>query len=315
MIPDSQVTDDARAAAQGGRAVVYEHLVFPDDDEWARLVAEDEARRAAERAARGEEPIAPEEEAASEEPEVSGEEPAAEPETEGGEGDGAEEPQDSGDPFARYRVNPLQASGRAGFVSGETRRKRGLFDPMAREISEERVPVPTREIVCYACGRKSQIPDAALSAHCVHCRTHLNTADIELRPASRRLTIRTLGNVTLPSHVDLSHLSIVCRDMQMSGRGSGRIRCCGTLTLRGEARAEGQVQADALVVPSGARVEISPGATAERAEIEGRLVGRLHVRGTIHIAKGGVLEGDCYAEVLHMEPGGRHIGHWIQTLS
>ena len=137
---------------------------------------------------------------------------------------------------AEYHTQPLVVPVVSGYVPVEERRRHGVFAPLPPDAREERVPVPTREVVCYECGRRSQIPAAALSAHCVHCRAHLNTANIELKPGTSRLTVRTLGDVTLPAGVVLSHLSIICRHLTIAGRASGSLRCSGTLTLRGEAR-------------------------------------------------------------------------------
>ena len=209
---------------------------------------------------------------------------------------------------AGYRTTPLESPTVSGLLPEEERRRRGYFRSVAPGEREERVPVPTREVVCYECGKRSCIPVAALSAHCVHCHTHLNTADITLKPGSRRLTLRTLGDVTLPAHVELSHLSITCRNLTVSGKGEGTLRCTGVLTLRGNARLEGQVQAGTLRVPLGAKATVEPGLSATEGEIEGQLTGRVHVKDLLHIRKSGRLLGACQAPHLIIEPGGQHVG-------
>ena len=214
-----------------------------------------------------------------------------------------------------YHTQPLVVPVVSGYVPVEERRRGGVFAPLPPDDREERVPVPMREVVCYECGKSSQIPAAALSAHCVHCRSHLNTADIELKPGTLRLTVRTLGDVFLPAGVELSHLSVICRHMSIAGRASGTLRCTGTLTLRGSARVEGQVQAGCLVVAAGAQAEVSPSVAAESAEVAGQITGRLHVSGGIHIGREGALLGDCRAAQLTFDPGGRHSGRWVRTVS
>lgn len=209
---------------------------------------------------------------------------------------------------AGYQVTPLESPTVSGLLGEADRRLHGVYALPPRDAREERVAVPTREVVCYECGKRSRIPIAALSAHCVHCRTHLNTADMTLKPGSRRLTIRTLGDVTLPAHVELSHLSITCRNMIVAGRGEGSIQCSGTLTLRGTAQLVGQVQAGVVHVAPGARAEVQPGLSAEEALVEGRLVSRLHVRETLSIGKSGLLVGDCSAAHVEISPGGKHEG-------
>lgn len=216
---------------------------------------------------------------------------------------------------AGYSATPIEASTVSGLLPEKERKPRGIYALPPRDAREERVAVPTREVVCYECGKRSRIPIAALSAHCVHCRAHLNTADFTLKPGSRRLMIRTLGDVTLPAHVELSHLSIMCRNLTVSGKGEGVFHCTGTLAMRGSARLVGQVQAGVLQVSPGARVEVDPGASADMVELEGRFAGRLTVRGELRIGKNGWLAGDCLTEQLQILPGGRHEGSWIRGMS
>ncbi|MCH5284383.1 MAG: polymer-forming cytoskeletal protein [Akkermansiaceae bacterium] len=214
---------------------------------------------------------------------------------------------------AKYHTEPLVVPVVSCFIPVRDRAPRGIFSPLPPGAREDRVAVPTREIVCYECGQRSHIPEAALSAHCVHCRAHLSTAHVELKPGTRRLTVRTLGDVSLPAGVELSHLSIICRHLSIAGKGSGTLRCSGTLTLRGEAVVEGAVQAGSIIVTPGARVRLSPSAVAAQAEVEGYLTGCLQVAGEIRIGRGGVLEGDCRARQLIVEPGGRHAGVWVRS--
>lgn len=215
--------------------------------------------------------------------------------------------------FPRFHTKPLVVPVVSGYLPEGARGRRGLFAPPAPSAREERVPVPTREVVCYECGRRSNIPTAALSAHCVHCRAHLNTADMVLKPGSRRLNIRTLGDVTVPAHVELSQLSIMCRNLTVSGKAAGSLHCTGELTLRGQAVIEGQALAASLLVAAGARAACSPSISVETALVEGQLEGRVHAGGSVHIARMGLLRGDCRAEHVSIEPGGRHEGMWIRT--
>ena len=215
---------------------------------------------------------------------------------------------------AGYFTQPIESPTVSGWLPPEERKQRhgGAFGLMPVGRREERVEVPTREVVCYECGKSSRIPVAALSAHCVHCRCHLNTADIVLKPGSRRLTLRTLGDVSIPAHVELSQLRITCRNLTVSGKGEGHMQCSGTLTLRGSAKLAGQVQADELRVSSGAQATAEQSITVEEAVLEGVLRGSLTVNGLLRIARGGRLVGDCRAERLCIEPGGAHEGHWLR---
>lgn len=213
---------------------------------------------------------------------------------------------------SQYITEPLVVPVVSGYLPEGERGRRGIFAPSAPGAREERVPVPTRDVVCYECGKHSRIPVAALSAHCVHCRAHLNTADVELKPGSRRLTIRTLGDVRVPAQVELSHLTVQCRNLIVSGKAAGSMKCTGALVLRGHAVVEGQLQAMVVEVAAGARVRCVPSVAAETAQVDGALTGSLFCSGSVHIGRGGVLRGDCRAEHLSMDPGGRHEGSFTR---
>lgn len=162
-----------------------------------------------------------------------------------------------------------------------------------------------RTVTCYECGMECQVPAAALSANCIHCHSHLNMADVEIRPGSRRLTIRTLGNVHVPPNTVLSNLSVVCHNMEVNGRVSGSFRCTGELSFNASTRVDGAISAERLVVDKGAEVELVAGAAAEKADIYGRLVGRLQCKELLHIYRGGSYEGVCKAADVVVDPGGR----------
>lgn len=208
-----------------------------------------------------------------------------------------------------YKTEPLIVPSVSGLLpEGERNRRVALT---AFESREKKVQVPSREVVCYECGRKSQVPAAALSANCIHCHAHLNMTDVELKAGSRRLTVRTLGNVTVVADAVLSHLSIVCNHLHLEGRASGSFRCSGTLRIQTGTRIEGTVQADHLLVSRGISVILTRGATLRNASIAGRVSGRIEARGCVRIERGGELCGDCCAADLQVEPGGTHLGNWI----
>lgn len=208
-----------------------------------------------------------------------------------------------------YKTEPFIVPSISGLLpEGERNRRVALT---AFDARERKVQVPTREVLCYECGRRSHVPSAALSANCIHCHAHLNMTDVELRPGSRRLTVRTLGDVTVLPDAVLSHLSIVCRNLNLEGKASGSFRCTGTLTIANGTRIEGSVQAGDLVVNRGVNAILTQGASLKNASIAGRVAGRVVASGRVRIERGGELCGDCYAAELQVEPGGSHLGRWI----
>lgn len=202
-----------------------------------------------------------------------------------------------------FRTEPLIVPTVSGLLpEGERDRRAALtsFRP-----DDTRVQVPMRDVVCYECGRTCQVPSAALSANCIHCHAHLNMADVEIRPGSRRLTVRTLGNVRVLPGTVLSNLSIVCNNMVVDGRVSGTFRCSGSLSFNASAVVDGSISAGKLVVDKAAEVELLVGAAAETVELYGSLKGRLQCKGELHVYRGGAYEGVCKAADVVVDPGGR----------
>lgn len=201
-----------------------------------------------------------------------------------------------------FRTEPLIVSTVSGLLPEGERDRRATLTSF--HADESKVQVPMREVVCYECGRECQVPSAALSANCIHCHAHLNMADVEIRPGSRRLTVRTLGNVHVPAGTVLSNLSVTCRDMVVDGRVSGSFRCSGELSFNASAVVDGSISAGKLVVDKGAEVELLVGAAAEEVDLYGRLKGRLQCKGVMHVYRGGAYEGVCKAADVVVDPGG-----------
>ena len=202
-----------------------------------------------------------------------------------------------------FRTEPLIVSTVSGLLPAGERDRRVALTSFRSD--ESRVQVPMREVVCYECGQTCQVPSAALSANCIHCHTHLNMADVEIRPGSRRLTVRTLGNVRVPSGTVPSHLNVVCRDMEVNGRVSGSFRCSGTLSFNASTVVDGSISAGKLVVDKGVEIELTVGAVAEEVALYGSLKGRLQCKGKLHVHRGGAYEGVCKAADVVVAPGGR----------
>lgn len=201
-----------------------------------------------------------------------------------------------------FRTEPLIVPTVSGLLPAGERDRRVALTSFHSD--ESRSQVPMREVVCYECGQTCSVPSAALSANCIHCHAHLNMADVEIRPGSRRLTVRTLGNVHVPSGTVLSNLSVVCHNMEVDGRVSGSFRCSGTLSFNASTVVDGSISAGKLVVDKGAEIELTVGAAAEEVEIYGRLKGRLQCKGVLHVYRGGSYEGLCKAADVVVDPGG-----------
>ena len=203
-----------------------------------------------------------------------------------------------------FRTEPLIVSTVSGLLPEGERDRRAALTSFRTD--ESLVMVPMRDVVCYECGQSCHVPSAALSSNCIHCHAHLNMADVEIRPGSRRLTVRTLGNVHVLPGTVLSGLSIVCNNMEVDGRVSGSFRCMGTLSFNVSSVVEGSISAGKLVVNKGAEVELMVGAVAESVGLYGSLKGRLQCKGELHVYRGGAYTGVCKAAEVVVAPGGRY---------
>lgn len=207
-----------------------------------------------------------------------------------------------------YRTETLNVPVVSGLLPESERNRRVALTSFVPR--SEKPQLPKREVTCYECGRQSQVPLAALSANCVHCHAHLKMTDVDLKPGAQRLTVRTLGNVTVLADAVLSQLSVVCNNCTLNGRGSGAYRCSGTLRVSCNNRIDGSVQAKRMLVDKSTDVVLTQGVTTDELEVYGRLTGRIVANKGIVIHRGGELYGDCYAPNLIVEEGGVHRGQW-----
>lgn len=209
-----------------------------------------------------------------------------------------------------YKTEPLVVPEHSGLLPESERNRRVALTSFTLSRPAE---VPLREVVCYECGARCEVPQAALSAKCSHCQSHLKMTDVELKPGARRLTVRTLGNVTIQSGAVLSGISIVCRNCYLNGRGSGVIRCSGKLQVSCHNRMEGAVEAGCLEVDRAVDLVLAQGASVDELNVCGRVTGRIVAARKIVIRRGGELYGNCYSPELVVEPGGMHRGEWRQS--
>ena len=199
-----------------------------------------------------------------------------------------------------FRPEPLVASSVSGLLpEGERDRRVALTSFHSKEKESH---IPMREVVCYECGKYCKVPAAALSANCLHCHAHLNMADEEIRPGTERLTIRTLGDVTVSPETTLSRLSVVCRNMEINGRVSGSFRCTRALVVSESVMIE-NLQAGRLVVARGTEVTLAKPAQVGAANIYGKLTGVLRSDGVVKIYDTGEVTGLIFAADVVMEPG------------
>ncbi len=204
-----------------------------------------------------------------------------------------------------YKTEPLNVPYVSGLLPEGERNRRVALTSFRSSGAQGRIP--TREVECYECGKRSHVPASAQTAACVHCHATLNMAEVELNADSRNLTVRTLGNVMVAPGAVLSRLSIVCRSMTVYGRVSGNIRCTQELCFRESSRVEGELRARRLVIARSAEVVMPEGVSVREALVEGKLAADVRAAGVIRIGREGVLRGRCEAADVVVEPGGQYI--------
>lgn len=191
---------------------------------------------------------------------------------------------------------------RRGVHSGERPNEEG-------ERPSAPMVIPMRSVICHECGRVSEVPSAALSAHCIYCKAHLALGDVTLFPGSPKLRVRTQGDVTIHPRAVLSHLDIHCHTLTMKGIASGTFVCSGALDICSETVITGAVNVHTLRVRENAHVTLRKSATVHHALIEGTLEGKLDVSGVATVSETGVFLGDLKKGDLIIRPGGIHRGH------
>lgn len=212
-----------------------------------------------------------------------------------------------------YRTEPFVVPFSSGLLPESERSRRVALTSFSARSSESVNRVPLREVECYECGRRCAVPEAALSAKCSHCNAHLKMTDVELRPGAQRLTVRTLGRVTVLADAVLSQVSIVCGSCLLNGKASGSYQCFGTMRVSCNNSMEGSVRAGELVVERGVTLELQQGATANRVVIAGKVMGRVVAHGEVVLKRGAELHGDCYAPSLVLRGGAVHRGVWHEV--
>ncbi len=198
-------------------------------------------------------------------------------------------------------------------ITEEPSRHRPNTNSDERPNEAERVPattvIPMRSVICHECGRISEVPAAALSAHCIYCKAHLSMGDVTMFPGSPKMRVRTQGDVTIHPRAILSHLDIHCHTLTMKGVASGSFVCSGTLDISSETVITGIIRVHTLHIRKNAHVTLRKSAVVHHALIEGTLEGKLDVSGVVTVGETGVFLGDLKKGDLIVLPGGIHRGH------
>lgn len=131
---------------------------------------------------------------------------------------------------------------------------RGSSTPRSASTSPgEREPdsLKTREVVCTWCGRPTAVSRSAQSVVCPHCNKRLVIEDFRTASYVAVRNVVTCGDVFIErrGHVIASVRAV---NLTIDGKLTGDVVAAGRVLIRSTAAVQGDIQAAALRVESGA---------------------------------------------------------------
>lgn len=165
----------------------------------------------------------------------------------------------------------------------------------------------TRDIICFKCGTGQTISISAKSSLCPHCSAYLDLTDFKIKTAYNR-TIETQGSVHIANGGDVTSAKIACGEAFVYGKLRGNLFCSGNAHINVKGKFHGSLDVRNLVVEKRADIEAVRPIKCKKAEISGRLSGKIISEGTVYITKKGWFEGVIEARGIDIEKGGVFLG-------
>jgi len=166
--------------------------------------------------------------------------------------------------------------------------------------------IPTKyEYVCYECGYRFTVAGKVRTLYCAKCRTILNQADYTI-DKPHDVSIVTAGIVTITAEGTWTGGTLLARDVVLEGRlEDGSIKAVVRLEV-GPAAAfsMSKVEAQDLLIRSGAEVKADVPMKFRNLELSGELDGELDATGLVTIHAGGFFKGKLKTGHLKVEDGG-----------
>jgi len=168
----------------------------------------------------------------------------------------------------------------------------------------------TRDITCFHCGAVQTVSNSATSSLCPHCSTYIDLSDFKIAAAFSR-SVETQGKVRILPKGDVTSARIACSEAYIQGKLRGNLFSTGEVRVKLKGKLPGGLDVNRLVIERRSEVEAVRAIKARSVEVAGKLSARLHVDGTVTIAKKGWLEGTVYAKGINVEKGGVFLGELI----
>ncbi len=167
--------------------------------------------------------------------------------------------------------------------------------------------VPTkREVICPACGFRSEVAGKLQLFVCAGCHHRMKLDDVTLPEGEWSGELETGGTVTVPAGTLLKGGRIHANDVQLHGKMRGaEVRASRRTVLHpgGDADWVRLVTHDLEVGPG---LSITPGKPLElrHLELQGKFCGNVKLTGTLTVHASGDFSGQVRAAGLSVEEGG-----------
>ncbi len=164
-----------------------------------------------------------------------------------------------------------------------------------------------RKILCVGCRETLFVSKHATSTICPHCSEYCSLENFTIAN-HRRENIRTRGNVAIQRKASLTASEVICDNLKVYGKISGKIDCTGDAFFHCSGKVVGSLRCKHLIIHKICNLTFLPGIHAETAEIHGEVKGDIICDGKIKITKTATVIGDCTAPTVVLEDGGNLCG-------
>ncbi|MEM1440799.1 MAG: polymer-forming cytoskeletal protein [Verrucomicrobiota bacterium] len=158
------------------------------------------------------------------------------------------------------------------------------------------------EVRCFRCYHIQHVSRFAKSTQCERCSVYISLANYEIK-THKTHTLRTRGDIVIGRRGGLKKCEIACHHLTVNGVIDAFVDCSGDAVFRHSGVVRGNLYCRKLLIEKNCVVEFPDGVMAERAEIQGQLVGNLTCSGNARIARSGSVEGDVHAVEIDLRDG------------
>lgn len=158
------------------------------------------------------------------------------------------------------------------------------------------------EVRCFRCYHMQQVSRFAKSTQCERCSAYISLANYEIK-TQKNHTLRTRGDIVIGKRGGLKNCEIACHHLTVNGNIDARVDCSGDAVFRHSGVVRGNLYCRKLLIEKNCVIEFPDGVKAQRADIQGQLVGNLTCSGPVRISRTGSVTGDVHATEIDLKDG------------